>query len=165
MSEASDTSEVLTTAITEQVGKERYRYVLKRVWDVNKPVNAFICANPSMADHLRFDLTVCNCINLAVAWGWGGLYVLNAYPHYATDDDDLLTDSTTDATNAVHIALVCASVSRLVLATGAKHQGRLAELISDVPKTKLFCLKNNKIGYRHPSRIRISDYPCPVPCA
>ena len=151
------TSNVETTAVKSECGK--YRYVLKRVWDPEKSVGAFLCANPSKADHLLFDETVFKCINLAVQWDWGGLYILNLYPLYEKDPTKVTRDSDTDKSNAAHLAIVFSQVDRIVLAAGNGHEERLNELLEGVPAGKLYCLEKNKGGgFLHPSRIKTENF-------
>ena len=78
MTDAIASATVISTSIKSECGE--FRYVLKRVWDSERKVGAFLCANPSKADHLLFDDTVFRCGNLAVQWNWGGYYVLNLFP-------------------------------------------------------------------------------------
>lgn len=161
MPEVILTSHVELTATKSDCG--RYRYVLKRVWEPKKPIGAFLCANPSKADHLQFDETVFKCINLAVQWCWGGLYILNLYPFYEKDPKKLIHDGDTDRVNAEYVATVFREVETIILAMGNGHEKRLKELISGVPESKLFCLRKNKDGgFLHPSRINTDDFQKPV---
>lgn len=56
-----------------------HRYVLWRMWDLNKPAIAFIGLNPSRADETKDDKTIIRCKNFAVDWGYGRMYFLNLY--------------------------------------------------------------------------------------
>jgi hypothetical protein len=62
-----------------------YRYYLNRVWDVSKPVFAFIGMNPSKADERFDDPTVRRCINFARREGAGRFFMLNVYGYRSTD--------------------------------------------------------------------------------
>jgi hypothetical protein len=62
-----------------------WRYLLWRRWDREKPICAFIGLNPSTADETKDDPTVRRCVNYAKAWGYGALWMLNAYAFRATD--------------------------------------------------------------------------------
>lgn len=155
------TSSVESTAIKSECG--RYRYVLKRVWDPTKDIGAFLCANPSKADHLLFDETVFKCSNLAVQWGWGGLYVLNLHPLYETNPRKLVRDVETDIVNAAHVAKVLNEAQIVILATGNGHQHRLEQILKGIDSEKLYCLKKNKGGgFLHPSRIKTEDFKKPL---
>lgn len=150
-------------SITSACGK--YRYVLKRKWCHEKPIGAFLCANPSKATELLLDDTVFHCNNLAVYWNWGGFYILNLWPNYSTDSAQVATSAESDKQNAEHIARVFAEIHMLVLASGGgkKRQERLAELINGFDRGKLFCLEKNKDGsFLHPARIKPENFPKPV---
>ena len=71
----------------------QYRYWLSRIWDNTMPVGAFICINPSKATSILCDLTLCNCNNLAVQWGWGGFYIVNLFAFRATNPNELKNQS------------------------------------------------------------------------
>jgi hypothetical protein len=63
----------------------RWRYLLWRRWDSERPVCAFIGLNPSTADETVDDPTVRRCIGFARAWGYGALHMLNLFAWRATD--------------------------------------------------------------------------------
>lgn len=75
------TATIRSEAVMSECGC--FRYSLKRIWCEDKPVAAFLCDNPSKADHIRSDQTMSNCNNLAVQWWWGGFWLLNLYPGYS----------------------------------------------------------------------------------
>ena len=52
---------------------ELYRYSLRRVWNPDRNLCAFIMLNPSTADENVLDPTVRRCYNYAQAWGYGGI--------------------------------------------------------------------------------------------
>ena len=49
----------------------------------------FIGLNPSTADETVDDPTIRRCIGFAKAWGYGGIYMLNAYAFRATNPKDM----------------------------------------------------------------------------
>jgi hypothetical protein len=63
----------------------RWRYLLWRRWDRDKPVCVFVGLNPSTADETVDDPTVRRMKRYAADWGYGSLWVLNAYAFRATD--------------------------------------------------------------------------------
>jgi hypothetical protein len=63
----------------------RWRYALWRYWGDRDNLVAFVGLNPSTADESRNDPTVTRCINYAKAWGFGGMYMLNAFAWRDTD--------------------------------------------------------------------------------
>lgn len=62
----------------------QYRYELRRIWDVSKPLVLFICLNPSTADEVIEDNTSKVCINYAKRWGFGGLLIGNLFAFRST---------------------------------------------------------------------------------
>lgn len=63
----------------------RWRYLLWRRWERAGDVCVFIGLNPSTADETADDPTIRRCINFAKSWGYGELWMLNAYAFRATD--------------------------------------------------------------------------------
>lgn len=161
MPDVTYTSTLTSIAVKSECG--RFRYSLKRVWNPDAEIGAFLCANPSKADHLLSDDTVFKCGNLAVQWRWGGFYILNLYPHYSTDPALVECTAASDDRNSRYIAMVAAEVGTLVLACGNGHEKKMNALIAGVPKEKLFCLrKNTGGGFLHPSRIKPEAFEHPI---
>ena len=140
----------------------KYRYWLRRSWDSNKREGVFICMNPSIATSVMCDLTMCNCNNLAIQWGWGGFYIVNLYAYRATDPKVLKRqDKPIGDLNNATIKYVCAKASMIVLAWGNGNKKRAEEVLLLLTDRKLYCIDINKGGgYRHPSRIKTKDYQC-----
>ena len=67
----------------------RYRYVLRREWDLTRPVVLFIGLNPSTADAQRDDPTIRRCIGFAHDLGYGSVIVANLFAFRATKPADL----------------------------------------------------------------------------
>ena len=63
----------------------RYRYLLWRIWDENRPPAVFVMPNPSTADEIKNDPTVERCERRARAMGFGGLRVANIFALRSTD--------------------------------------------------------------------------------
>lgn len=59
----------------------RYRYILTRRWDDDRPLACFVAMNPSTATEKIADPTVRRCIGFARDWGYGGLLVLNLFAY------------------------------------------------------------------------------------
>ena len=68
---------------------KRYRYALRRTWDVSRPAVLFIGLNPSTADATTEDNTSRVCINYARRWGYGGLLIGNLFAYRSTDPERL----------------------------------------------------------------------------
>ncbi len=76
-------------AIFSDSGK--YRYFLWRRWSNSAPV-IFICLNPSIADDNRYDPTSKRCVNFAVSWGFGALYLVNLFALVSRNSNKLCKD-------------------------------------------------------------------------
>lgn len=68
---------------------ERYRFLLWRVWDANRPLWTFGMLNPSTADADVLDPTITRCLYRAMDGGAGGLIVWNLFAWRATDPRDM----------------------------------------------------------------------------
>ena len=78
---------VQSTATFSDCG--RYRYRLGRVWDIGRPMLPWVLLNGSVADAKRNDPTVVRVIGFTYRWGFGGLWLVNAYAAMATRPRDL----------------------------------------------------------------------------
>ena len=58
---------------------KRYRYQLKRLWDITLPSILFIGLNPSPANAKKNDPTLRRLIGFTKAWGYGGFILCNLY--------------------------------------------------------------------------------------
>lgn len=68
----------------------KYRYLLWRQWDENKPCIGFVGLNPSKANEIEPDNTITRVIGFAKSWGFGGVYMMNLFPYVSTDPDKLI---------------------------------------------------------------------------
>ena len=67
----------------------RYRYWLERVWSLDAPILPWVLLNSSSADAARNDPTVTRLIGFSRHWGFGGLWLVNAYAAVATQPEQL----------------------------------------------------------------------------
>lgn len=67
----------------------RFRYVLTRSWNDEKPKLCFIGLNPSIATAEINDPTIRRCMGYAMDWGLGGILMLNLFAYRATDPADM----------------------------------------------------------------------------
>lgn len=63
----------------------RWRTLLWRSWDANRPVANFLMLNPSTADETVLDPTCARARDYAQRWGYGALLVTNLFAWRATD--------------------------------------------------------------------------------
>lgn len=75
------------SAIISDCGK--FRYLLRRAWDISRPALGFIMLNPSVADADQDDPTIRKCIGFAERLGFGAIVVTNLYAYRATDPANL----------------------------------------------------------------------------
>jgi hypothetical protein len=67
----------------------RWRYLLWRRWDEEKPVANFLMLNPSTADENQLDPSCNRARDFAARWGYGALIVTNLFAWRATDPKDM----------------------------------------------------------------------------
>lgn len=68
---------------------KKYRYLLRRVWDVMKPRALIVMLNPSTADAKQDDATVRSVTRLCDSLGFGSYEVVNLFAFRATDPKEL----------------------------------------------------------------------------
>ena len=74
-------------AVISDCGK--YRYLLRRTWDHDRPRALIVMLNPSTADAEIDDPTIRSCIRLCKGLSYGSFEVVNLFAWRATDPDDL----------------------------------------------------------------------------
>jgi len=163
--EATERNTIKGEANISDCGK--YRYWLSRAWDESKNIGAFICINPSKATSLMSDLTLSNCNNLAVQWGWGGFYIINLFAYRATDPNELKSQPEWIRVGPVNnkvISHVADIADQIILAWGNDYKKRSTEVLKLLDGKPLYCIEKNKGGgYLHPSRIKTENYLRPKP--
>lgn len=139
------------TAITDSEAgvRGKYRYWLYRAWDSNKPTLIWLMMNPSTADALKNDPTICKIIRYSNKWGYGSVLVLNIYA-YRTSKQENLPDRMEEAvgpSNDWWLATMFrfAKLKRIpvICAWGVKHKerGRLVRRLADEAGLRLSCLE------------------------
>ena len=141
--------------------KKQYRYLLRRVWDDDRPAIMFVMMNPSTADIEVDDPTVARCQAFARRWGSGSLYVTNTFAYRATDQRHLLAASDpVGPENDRHILATARRVTRIVVAYGQPHRAlrqRGLDVCSLLRRNghELHALKLNADGSpRHPLYVK-----------
>lgn len=120
----------------------KFRFVLGRIWDKSLPIRAFLCANPSKADDIRYDLTAFKCQTLAANWGWGGFYLVNLYPNYSTLPSAVVHRDEANVINKQYVKEIFEKVDMIVIACGNGHLSMQNELLENVPpKNSIVCAK------------------------
>ncbi len=148
----SDPRQIEKQARISPCGK--YRWWLRRSWDLSKRTAVFVMLNPSTADASVDDPTIRRCVNFAKNWGYGGLNVVNLFALRATDPAELLT-SDVDPIGPGNYELILEQARPsevMVAAWGSKVPKQLASHVDRVEKALVrrgavvMCLKKNKDG-------------------
>lgn len=133
-----------------------YRYMLWRRWDPERDVLMVIGLNPSTADETVDDQTIRKCRGYAQRWGYGALWMLNAYAFRATDPKVMKAQGANalGPRNNEYIAQ-CAQVADMVVAAWGAHceQRREREIRALVARSHkpLYHLGLTKAGHpKHP---------------
>jgi hypothetical protein len=137
-----------------------YRYLLWRSWDRDKPICAFVGLNPSTADEVDNDPTIRRCIGFAKSWGYGSLWMLNAYAWRSTDPRALRTQGA-DAigpNNDLYLRQAALNCGLVVAAWGVHCDDvreRTVARVFEAEGKPLHVLGLSKAGKpRHPLRLR-----------
>ncbi|QLB13932.1 hypothetical protein A6A11_07615 [Bisgaardia hudsonensis] len=124
-----------------------YRYLLWRIWDIDKPNVMFIGLNPSTADETIDDNTITRCINFAKQAGFGGVYMVNLFAYRSTDKSVLYQmNDPIGHDNDKYINSVLDKVDKVVACWGndGQYLDRSQHIYNLIPD--LYCLKVNKNG-------------------
>ena len=146
----------------------KYRYHLRRVWDLDLPRVAFIMLNPSTADDKEDDPTIRRCIAFARAWGYGGLDVVNLFAYRATDPRELKkASSPIGPDNDGNLLAVARHADKVICAWGAHGDlfGRSWRVIEKLRKEGIspLCLEKTKKGLpKHPLYLKADLMPIPI---
>lgn len=149
---------------------QRYRYVLWRRWDKEKPRLVFIMLNPSTADAELDDATIRVCMGRAHRMGYGGIRVINLFGWRATDPKVLMTAADPIGEANRYLETHHGAGDDLNIAAwgdGGLLKGRARERYREALNilcidyaTRLYCLGLTKAGQpKHPLRIAYSVEP------
>lgn len=143
----------------------RYRYLLGRRWDVERPECVFIMLNPSTADAARDDPTVRRCARFARDLGCGSLLVGNLYAYRATDPRELFRaeEPTGGARNDDVLADLMVGGAHVIAAWGGlARPARVAAVLQLRGSERLTALATTKAGApRHPLYVPATARPTP----
>jgi hypothetical protein len=147
----------------------RYRYLLTRVWDPDRPLMGACLLNPSTADGTQDDPTLRKLVGFAARWGHGGLLLGNCYAWRATDPLDLKREARryTDlwGENDLYLEEVARRCRTILVGWGnnvltSYDERRAVRILEQCPN--LVCLSMTKKGRpQHPLYIRYEAHPQP----
>lgn len=130
---------------------KKYRYTLWRRWS-SGPVVMFIGLNPSTADETNDDPTIRRCIGFAKRWGFGGMFMMNAYAFRATLPKDMKRQKDpVGPGNDAAILRVSRLANLIVGAWGVHCETSRESRVCEIVGCNVFCLGKTKGGRpRHP---------------
>lgn len=130
---------------------EKYRYMLIKAWDENKPKAVMIGINPSKATHLKGDNTATNAMNCFIDSGYGTMIIVNLFAFMSTKTEGLSKrEKLYEDLNNDYIQKACEEADTVLVAWGyeKEHIRRKQEvdkiLNQSRHKVKCFKTKENK---------------------
>jgi hypothetical protein len=158
MKEILKEATIQSKAVFSKDGK--HRYLLERVWNEQKKKATIIMINPSIANELKTDITVCKVMNFLIDKDFGALRIVNLYSFISTDPSCLLTaKDATDESNDQYIKNATRDSDIVIIAWGIeknkykKRKEQVKNMLKDHKiKTKGFIDSEGRVG-RHPSRL------------
>ena len=154
-----------TTSVAVYSDCERYRYSLKRIWELEGPPIMFLMLNPSTATEVQNDPTVERCERRARALGYGAVSVTNIFALRATDPTKLYEAEDPIGRNTDGFILGDAHASDCVVAAWGTHgahldRGPTVERLLRAAGHGLFHLGLSKAGHpKHPLYIAYDRQP------
>jgi len=124
----------------------RFRYLLWRIWDKQKPMVMFIGLNPSTANEQYDHPTIKSVCRIAMHNGYGGVYMANCFPFISTDPAQLKIHGAS-AINDLHLINYGPKCKDVVFAWGSfpivKELGRDIQLMHWFPNAKALHINKN----------------------
>lgn len=147
---------MIRDALISDCGK--YRYRLFRMWGAaNEPTILWVMLNPSTADASIDDPTIRRCIAFSKAWGYGSMFVGNAFAFRATDPsalDGLTLVEAAGPEQHIHLRDMAAKSRLTVVAWGTRGPRWVPEEIK-AADSSVWCLGTTKEGYpKHPLYVK-----------
>ena len=124
----------------------KYRYLLTRIWDENKPVAMCIGLNPSTANGEENDATITRLISCLTTLGFGGLKMANLYAFITPDPKKLSECPDPMKGNELWLETTAYGVQEIIFCWGAFKQAswRAKQVLKAFPDAK--CFGKNKDG-------------------
>ena len=113
-------TEILTSNIQIEIlmsDDKKERYILKKIWDTEKPIATIITLYPSTSDLIINDSTTTFITNNVFKCGFGGFYSVNLYSKISTGNREFGKQDTKANDNYI---LRCAKISdNIIIACGS----------------------------------------------
>lgn len=141
-----------------------WRYGLWRRWDWPRcRMVAFVGLNPSTADESSDDPTIRRCKNFAKAWGFDGMYMLNAYAFRATDPQDMKVASDPVGPDNDRWLHRYGNIAEFVIAAWGVHcEPNRERSVCETIGKPVMCLGRTQAGRpKHPLYLRADTQPEP----
>ena len=150
---------------------EKFRYWLRRDWDLSKAPISFLMLNPSTADEMVNDPTIERCQRRAITMGYGSMIIVNLFPFRMTDSKLLNTVPSllSDSAEANEAILRAVALSEMSVCGWGKHplaapraQHIMALIKQKNLQQKVMCLQlNTDNSPQHPLYIGYAKQPVP----
>jgi hypothetical protein len=143
----------------------RWRYLLWRRWDEEKPVANFLMLNPSTADEFQLDPSCTRARNYAERWGFGGVLITNIFAWRATDPEQMKAAEDPVGRENDRAILKAARGAKIVVCAWGNHglhRGRAQQVVALLRQQKISLnfLRMNGCGEpAHPLYLRGSVKP------
>lgn len=98
---------------------ERYRYLLRIVWDETKSLCQFVGLNPSTADEMKDDPTLRRVKDFARRWGHGGVLMTNLFAFRATKPDDMMRADNPNGEGSINQETILSAASEVTCIVAA----------------------------------------------
>lgn len=143
----------------------KYRYALWRIFDVNKPLIAFIGLNPSTANGTKNDNTITKLVKITKNNGYGGFFMLNLFAIISSKPEILLTCADPLNGNDDFLKYYSQQATKIIFCWGAfKESKKRAEVVKKMfplaycleilkdgsPKHPLYCRDKTEIKNYNP---------------
>jgi hypothetical protein len=131
---------------------KKYRYMLKREWEITKPAMCFIMLNPSTADEKVNDQTIERCQRRAINMGYGSLCIVNLFPLRSTNPNGLIErDPYGDRAEADGYILMAAEFSDVLICAWGNHKAAMerAKEVTELLYRHGFARKMHCLGTNH----------------
>ena len=157
----------IVTSVFDDKENPTYRYLLECTWDDSLESVTFIMLNPSVANDEICDPTLNRCVNFSIAWGYGGIKIVNLFALISTDPQKLkLHHDPVGIENNNYILKAIKNSSQIILGWGEKY-GSINNR-DQIIKTLLVdfapdCIKKtkNELHPRHPLFLKGDLKPIP----
>ena len=145
-----------TTAIYSDKGDKRY--LLRKVWDADKPRLAIIMLAPSEASGIELDNTTLLVLNNASRLGYGSVSIVNLFSKlgdfklkHAEESDEANLITIQDEAKNADLVIYAAGVGKATNKDFIMRQAQVLNALRPYEK-KLHCLTNKaqSVKYQHP---------------